>query len=399
MKYIPNTPEGTRDRLFGECVERAQVQNRLTGLFDQRGYTEIMTPDVEFYDVFTLAGNSIPQESMLKLVDRSGRLLVLRPDSTTPIARVAATKLKDMVLPRRFYYNQIKYRSSSGNKGERGEIPQVGVELIGASGAKADLEMIAAAVDAIRCCGVERFHVEIGHAGIFSSFMEGLPLDADTVERVRNLMEDKNFAALSDLLSRWSDTPEVGAVKRLAYLFGGAEVLDEAETLLGRSDAAIEHLRSLYESLNASGYGELIRFDLGMVHPIDYYTGVIFRGYVEGAGNAVLSGGRYDNLCAAFGRSAEAIGFAVDVDAVAACLPPVEVPKVQTVIHYEPSLLAKALHIVDSLPQGSSELSPCLRLESTLNLAREKGIQSVIVLDEAGERVIPVTGGEEGSET
>lgn len=390
MKYIPNTPEGTRDRLFGECVERARVQNRLTGLFDQRGYTEIMTPDVEFYDVFTLAGNSIPQESMLKLVDRSGKLLVLRPDSTTPIARVAATKLKDMVLPRRFYYNQIKYRSSAGNKGERGELPQVGVELIGASGAKADLEMIAAAVDAIRCCGVEHFHVEIGHAGIFASFMEGLPLDGDTVEQVRRLMEDKNFAALSDLLSQWSDTPEVGAVQRLAYLFGGAEVLDEAENLLGRSDAAIEHLRGLYQALNAAGYGPFLRFDLGMVHPIDYYTGVIFRGYVEGAGNAVLSGGRYDNLCAAFGRSAEAIGFAVDVDAVAACLPAVEEPKVETVIHYEPSLLSRALALVDSLPLGSSELSPCMKLESTLNLAREKGIGTVLVLDQDGERKITV---------
>lgn len=397
MKYIPNTPEGTRDRLFGECVERARVQSCLTALFDQRGYTEIMTPDVEFYDVFTLAGNSIPQESMLKLVDRSGRLLVLRPDSTTPIARVAATKLKDMVLPRRFYYNQIKYRSSAGNKGERGEIPQVGVELIGASGQKADLEMIAAAVDAIRCCGVERFHVEIGHAGIFSSFMEGLPLDEDTAEQVRSLMEDKNFAALNDLLDRWSDSAAVAAVKRLAYLFGGAEVLDEAEELLGRSDAAIEHLRSLYECFQSAGYGDYIRFDLGMVHPIDYYTGVIFRGYVEGAGTAVLSGGRYDKLCAAFGRSAEAIGFAVDVDAVAACLPSVEVPRVETVIHYESHQLARALAIVDALPQGSSELSPCLRLESTLNLAREKGIETVLVLDENGERRICVESGEEGT--
>lgn len=395
MKYIPNTPEGTRDRLFGECVERNRVQNRLTALFDQRGYTEIMTPDVEYYDVFTLAGNSIPQESMLKLVDRSGRLLVLRPDSTTPIARVAATKLKNMVLPRRFYYNQVKYRSSSGNKGEPGEIPQVGVELIGASGPKADLEMIAAAVDAIRCCGVERFHVEIGHAGIFSSFMEGLSLDEDTAERVRCLLEEKNFAELKDLLSQWSDTRSVSAVERLAYLFGGAEVLDEAEALLGRPDAAIAHLRSLYESLSAAGYGPCIRFDLGMVHPIDYYTGVIFRGYVEGAGTAVLSGGRYDNLCGAFGRSAEAIGFAVDVDAVAACLGEAEIPRLETVIHYEPSCLAQALDIVDRLPHGSCELSPCLKLGSTMNLAREKNIKTVLVLDENGQRSICVNTGEE----
>lgn len=388
MKYISNTPEGTRDRLFGECRERRKVQAALTRLFRQRGYSEIITPEVEYYDVFTLAGNSIPQESMLKLVDKSGKILVLRPDGTTPIARVAATKLKDMILPRRFYYNHNIYRSSSGHKGEKGEIPQCGVELIGASGKKADLEMIVSAVDSIRACGLEQFHVEIGHAGIFSSFMEGMDLPEDAIERIRELIEGKNFAALGDYLSQHETQPGCAAVKRLAYLFGGAEVLDEAEVLLGRKDASIEYLRELYAVLQEAGYGEYVRFDLGMVHQIDYYTGVIFRGYVEGAGTAVLSGGRYDHLLGTFGRPAQAIGFTVDVDAVAACLPRVEVPSVQTVIHYEPSLLAKALRIVDSLPQGSCELSPCNRLEDTRNLAREKKIHTVIILDEKGQREV-----------
>lgn len=388
MKYIPNTPEGTRDRLFGECDERRQVQTRLTALFDRRGYTEIITPDVEFYDVFTLAGNTIPQEDMLKLVDKSGKICVLRPDGTTPIARVAATKLKDIILPRRFYYQQNIYRSSSGHKGQNGEIPQCGVELIGASGRKADLEMIVAAVDAIRSCGLEHFHVEIGHAGIFSSFMEGLTLDEEAVETIRSLIEGKNFAALGDFLAKWEKQPGCHAVKRLAYLFGGAEVLDEAEQLLGRTDPSIDYLRELYDILNAAGYGEYIRFDLGMVHHLDYYTGVIFRGYVEGAGDAVLSGGRYDNLCAAFGRPAEAIGFAIDVDAVVSCLPRQEKPPVSTVIHYEAKYLGRALELIDEMPYGSSELSPCARLESTLNLAREKGIKTVIVLDEEGQREV-----------
>lgn len=385
MKYIPNTPEGTRDRLFGECMERRQVQTALTKLFRQRGYNEIITPEVEYYDVFTLAGNSIPQESMLKIIDKSGKICVMRPDGTTPIARVSATKLKDMILPRRFYYNQNVYRSSSGNKGENGEIPQCGVELIGASGRKADLEMIAAAVDAIRACGLEQFHVEIGHAGIFSSFMQGLNANDEEIETIRELIEGKNFAALGDVLSAHGDQSACRAIMRLAYLFGGAEVLDEAETLLGHTDESIAYLRELYQTLQAAGYGSYIRFDLGMVHQIDYYTGVIFRGYVEGAGDAVLSGGRYDTLCESFGRPAQAIGFAIDVDAVAACRPRVEVPQVQTVIHYEPSKLARALEIIDSLPRGSSELSPCNRLESTMTLAREKNIKKVIILDDNGE--------------
>jgi ATP phosphoribosyltransferase regulatory subunit len=386
MKYIPNTPEGTRDRLLGECRELRQVQSALTKLYRRRGYTEIMTTEVEFYDVFLRGGCAIPQESMLKIIDRSGKILVLRPEGTTPIARVAATKLKDTVLPCRFYYNEKVYHSSTANKDERGEINQCGVELIGAAGRKADLEVIAAAVDSMRVCGVEQFHIELGHAGIFADFAEGMNLSEEELEQVRMLIEGKQFAALSDLLAQFPDQAGAHAMKRLAYLYGGAEVLDEAETLLGKSSETIDYLRDLYRTLVEAGYGDYIRFDLGMVHRLNFYTGVIFRGYVEGAGEAVLSGGRYDNLVEAFGRPAQATGFTVNVDAVADCLPRQELPAVDTVIHYEPALLARALELVDSLPQGTCELSPSSRIEGTMNLAREKGIKRVIFLDENGQR-------------
>ena len=96
MNIHINTPEGTRDRLFSECLERRQVQGALVALFRRRGYTEVITPEVEFYDLFVQSGNPIPQESMLKIVDRSGKIMVMRPDCTAPIARVAATKLKQI---------------------------------------------------------------------------------------------------------------------------------------------------------------------------------------------------------------------------------------------------------------------------------------------------------------
>ena len=125
------------------------------------------------------------------------------------------------------------------------------------------------------------------------------------------------------------------------------------------------------------------------MHQIDYYTGLVFRGYAEGVGATVLSGGRYDGLMEQFGREAEAIGFAVDVDAVGACLT-VETPELETVIHYGPGLLARALAVVDGRPAGSCELSPCRTLESTLNLAREKGAARVLVLEVEGERWLTV---------
>ena len=389
MAYPINTPEGTRDRLFAECRERRQVQSALTGLFQRRGYAEVSTPEVEFYDLFLQSGNPLPQERMLKIIDRSGKIMVMRPDCTTPIARVAATKLKALPLPQRLYYDQTVFRSGQEHKGGSSEIAQCGVELIGAAGRKADLEMVALAVDALRACGLERFHIELGHAGFFRDLAGRVDMPPQVIERMRSLIEGKNFAALNDLLEPYAGQGACRALRRLSRLFGGAEVLDEAEALAGGS-AVLVYLRQLYGELCQAGYGDCLRFDLGLVHQIDYYTGVVFRGYVEGAGDAVLSGGRYDRLVEAFGRSAPATGFAVDVDAVADCLPAREPARLEGLIHFGPGALALALAAVDSRAPGTWELSPCDTLEETLALAREKGAREVLVLEDGTERRVEV---------
>ncbi len=383
-----NTPEGTRDRLFSECLERRQVQSALVELFRRRGYTEVITPEVEFYDLFVQSGNPISQESMLKIIDRSGKIMVMRPDCTAPIARVAATKLKGLALPQRLYYDQTVFRSGQAHQGGSSEIAQCGIEMIGAVGKKADLEMIAMAVDSLRCCGLQQFHIELGHVGFYRTLAGRVNMPQDELERLRGAIESKNFALLNDLLEPYRGESAYAALRRLPYLFGGAEVLDEAQALAGPCES-LEYLRRSYEELSAAGYGGCVQFDLGMVHQLDYYTGMVFRGYAEGAGAPVLSGGRYDGLMEQFGRKAEAIGFAVDVDAVGACLP-VEVPKLETIIHYGPGLLSRALAVVDSSPAGSCELSPCRTLDSTMNLAREKGAIRVLLLDSEGERWLTV---------
>ncbi len=388
MNIHINTPEGTRDRLFSECLERRQVQSALVELFRRRGYTEVITPEVEFYDLFVQSGNPIPQESMLKIIDRSGKIMVMRPDCTAPIARVAATKLKHLALPQRLYYDQTVFRDRLAHAGGSREIAQCGVEMIGAVGDKADLEMVAMAVDALRACGLRQFHIELGHAGFYRALAGRMNMPKEELEHLRSAIEGKNFALLNDLLEPYRGEEACGVLRRLPYLFGGVEVLDEARVLAGPC-GSLDHLGRLYRELSAAGYGDCVRFDLGLVHQLDYYTGLVFRGYAEGAGAPVLSGGRYDGLMEQFGRKAEATGFAVDVDAVGACLA-VDTQELETVIHYGPGLLAQALAVVDSRPAGSCELSPCRTLDSTMNLAREKGAQRVLLLDSEGERWLTV---------
>lgn len=325
MNYIINTPEGTRDRLFSECADRRKVQTALTDLFATHGYAEISTPEVEFYDLFIQSGNPLPQESFLKIVDRDGKIMVMRPDCTVPIARVAATKLKAVPLPQRLYYNETVFRSGQAHKGGSSEIAQCGVELIGAAEQQADVEVIALAVESLKASSPHAFHIELGHVGLFRALAAEMDLGAAQTEQMRLMIEGKHFAALNNLLAPYKDKPAYAVLTRLSQLFGSIEVLDEAEALVGKREE-VEYLRTLYAALQEKGYGQYVRFDLGLVHQIDYYTGVVFRGYVEGAGAPVLSGGRYDNLVEKFGRPAPAIGFSVDADAVAACLSQPQTP-------------------------------------------------------------------------
>ena len=258
MKLSVNTPEGTRDRLFAECMGRRQVQERLIRLFRQRGYREVSTPETEFYDLFARSGSAIPQEQMVQVFDQSGKLCVMRPDSTTPIARVAATKLRALPLPQRLYYDQTVYRAGPAHSGGNRELPQCGVELIGAAGMKADLEMVATAVDALRVCGASRFHVELGHAGFFRDVAARMELEEGEMERMRALIEGKNFAALRDMLAPFRENPASAALLRLSRLFGGPEVLDEAEALAGETDllvnlASAEYSRAVKPLLQKAG--------------------------------------------------------------------------------------------------------------------------------------------------
>ena len=144
MRYYDKiTPDGTKDLLFGECEQRSQVTKTLKDLFTAQGYRRVMTPALEFYDVFgKSAAKYLPKESMYKLTDHKGRLMVLCPDCTVPVARLTATRLKGMPMPLRLFYNHNIYRMFPELKGKSTEINQVGIELIGGEKLRSDLEVV-----------------------------------------------------------------------------------------------------------------------------------------------------------------------------------------------------------------------------------------------------------------
>ncbi len=192
------------------------------------------------------------------------------------------------------------------------------------------------------------------------------------------------MAALDDLLEPYRENPACQALKKLPSLFGGEEVFDEAQPYIagvrGAADA-LKYLRTVFSALKAAGYHQ-IGIDLSIVNKLDYYTGIIFHGYVEGAGNAVLSGGRYDSLIKTFGCDMPANGFAVDIDAIAASLPTSHRSTRTKLVHFDPAHICAAYAYIDSQTAGSCELSPGETIEESMALAKSKSIESLVVIED-----------------
>lgn len=317
-RYSRITPEGSRDFLFEECDDRRDLERILTSLFKENSYRKVITPSIEFMDVFTTSNAGIEVDEMFKLSDSKGRTTVLRPDNTMPIARMVATRLSAEDFPVRLYYNQSVYVRNKDLAGKQNEMAQSGVEFIGDGSMQADVEVISMAVEALKRCNLKSFKIEIGNAAFFNLILEKMNISKTTKTDICNYIEGKNYAALNDLLDNLGSSKEIDLIKKLPRLFGDVCVIDEAKALYNEHDAleALDYLKSVYNNLCDAGLKDNIMIDLGLVNRSNYYTGVIFHGYAEGSGLTVLSGGRYDNLLGDFGKDMPAIGFAVDVDAL-----------------------------------------------------------------------------------
>lgn len=316
-RYDLLTPEGTRDLLFEECAAKRTLSERLTNLFEGYGYSEVMTTGLEFYDVFNGKVRYFPPETMYKLVDGKNRLMVLRPDNTMPIARLAATRLRDEPLPLKLFYNQSIFMVNPKNSGRDDEFTQSGIEILGGKSSAADIEALTLAAKAMSVCD-DDFRLEIGESSIFPTLIEQLGADENMTESIRGFVNAKNYPALNEMLAD-NDSPAAQAMKALPKLFGGAEVFDNAQPFMFTQELKdkLSGLKKLYNDLCACGLDGRIKVDLGLVHKKNYYTGIIFRGYVEGYGLPVLSGGRYDSLLGDFGRELTAVGFAINIEAAA----------------------------------------------------------------------------------
>lgn len=320
-KYQNSTPNGVRDILFKESKELSSIKSKVTKLFEQSGYSKIETPTMEFFDVFNRKSCGIPFENMFKFTDHKGRLLVLRPDNTLAIARATASNFMSFDLPLKLFYSQKVFISNPELSGAFNEELQCGIENFGNASEDTDFEILMLAIKSLLLLNDE-FKLEIGNSAFFKTLIDKLSLNSDKRENIRVYVEDKNFAALNEELNDVPDSKYKDYLLKLPTMFGSYEVIDEAMKVLPDKNVQVElkSLKNLYRKLSENGYEDKISFDLGLVHGINYYTGIVFRGYLPSSGLKVLSGGRYDNLLSEFGRDLPAIGFALEMNTISDAL-------------------------------------------------------------------------------
>ncbi len=312
-------PHGVEDRFLAEAARRRQAETALRECFSRWGYQEVIPPTFEYYENLAVGASAELRETMYRFFDPRGQTLALRADFTPQVARMAATKLFDQPMPLRCSYVGSLFRREEPQAGRKREFTQSGVELIGADTAGADAEVVALSIAALEALHLRGFQVNLGQMAFFRALTEGVP--GEVLVTIRQAIDHKNSERLTQALARASlEKEHARLLQRLPHLIGGQGVLDEAERLsaslpmAAQAVAALERLDVVYRLLRAYGVAERVILDLSEVRGMDYYTGITFRGVAPGQGWPVVSGGRYDELIAHFGRPMAAVGFGLGIE-------------------------------------------------------------------------------------
>ncbi len=354
-----HTPEGVRDIYGQEYEKKLCVEEKIHSVIKAYGYEDIQTPTFEFFDVFSKEIGTTPSKELYKFFDKEGNTLVLRPDFTPSIARCAAKYFMEEQVPIRFSYMGNTFTNTSNLQGKLKEVTQMGAELINDTSVEADAEIISLVIEAMKNTGLERFQISIGEVEYFKGLCEEAGFDEETEMNLRACISGKNYFAAQELLNeRNVAEPYRSILLQVADMFGNMTSLAAAKALVKnqRSLNAIERLEKLYEVLKLYGVAEYVSFDLGMLSKYNYYTGVIFKAYTYGVGDAVVKGGRYNNLLKQFGKEAPAIGFVVVIDDM------MEALSRQRVSHELPSKKQQITYETDNTKDFSEKLKQAQKL-------------------------------------
>ena len=321
---LSKIPSGFRYNSAREACARRIVETTAMNVFAGWSYEEIVPPTVDYYSLFEQGMGQAEAQRSFRLADGDGRLLALRPDVTTSIARAAVTLFAKRARPLRLCYSATVFHQYSQSSADwRRESTQIGCELLGKKSTAADMEILTIATELLRSLRLDRgFVITLSDAEIFSGIVENLGLDTKARDELRRLVDIRAVSELERFLGAYAPADEALAFANLIQLSGKSEIFARARRVItnARSRAALDRLESLWRIIESLDWTANFEIDLGDVSRLDYYTGLTFKIYVGGLGARLGGGGRYDNLTGKFGRHEPAVGFVVELDALAELL-------------------------------------------------------------------------------
>lgn len=313
MNKYQNIPYGLQDYLPLEYSHKAKIEKKIVECFEKSDYKMVETPILEYLDVFCVDNGGFEPEDMFKLTDSNGSLLVLRPDITMPIARMAATKFKDERSLKLCYCGNVFHLKGEKNEGYK-QVTQIGVELMGDNTDNADAECLILAINSLKEAGLNDFQIEVGQSEFFKGLMKEAGFDDDSYEQMRRYVEMKDMLSMEIMLK----DKNINLILRndileLPTLYGGVEILETARKYSKNPlcKKAVENVEKVLKIVEMQGLLDYVSIDFSIVQSVHYYTGIVFKGICSNLGYPLLTGGRYDNLVKNFGKDMPAVGFAM----------------------------------------------------------------------------------------
>ena len=391
------TPDGFNDMLPSVCAFQKDCEGKLRELFAVNGYKEIMTPGIEYCDIYVSTG-FVAEEELYKLTDQKGRLLAVRYDGTVPAARFAATSYKDAILPVRLSYIENMYRFNQMGGGKQSGFTQAGVELLGAKGPAADAEVIALAIASAREMGIEDLQISIGQVMFIEGLARQMNIGREDLAVIREAVEAKDSVTIEKTADRLGLADEDRkTLLMLPECQGQYDVIDSFMERVTDETAkeVLNYLREVLDCLDEYGVLKYITVDPGLIGSIDYYTGIIFKGYTYEVGFPIISGGRYDNVVAKFGKEAEAVGFSLSITLAVTALIRQDAempdPAPDAIVGYDRNIegaRASAIALAQTMRADGSKVvfdSTAMTEEELEAYADKEGIDAVFYINEGGD--------------
>jgi ATP phosphoribosyltransferase regulatory subunit len=268
-------PKGYSDYIPSEARAQSQLLHSLTTCYEDNGFSPIATPTVELTSSLEVGMDPTLLKRAVKFFDAHGQLVTLRPDNTTPIARIVASRMASDPLPLRLYYHSPIFRQCTEHGDTDIETFQSGLEYIGDPSMNAEAYVLKTCIESLTQSGLTCFHVDIGH----TDFINGLSSDK------KNALLKGDYLTLGEIPAR-----------------GAIDIVD-----------GHKNLNQLHETLVEYQLGDFITYNKGLVKGIHYYTGTLFEIYTQDTKQIIASGGRYDTLLNKFGYDQPAVGIALNL--------------------------------------------------------------------------------------